>query len=146
MNLTKASTRISNFTKYLILLVRKHRFLGKLYLVFFGIILGFQLFFTSPKSPLEASSNINPVTSGNYPSPIANTSQAKVFKNGDRITIRWDKPVFDVVFRADNRRIKPDRYNCQLDFCTIDNWNQKSEILKARWTENGQLFSQQFRF
>lgn len=138
--------------KFIILKVRKFKFLGWIYLFFFSTIMILGLS-NNPQQPIAQNPNNLPsgsqytqsgVNQYNPPAPVANSAKAKAFKSGSEITIRWDKPVFDQSFKADNRRVSTDSISCQLDFCTL-NISDPINILKARWTENGERFSKNFR-
>ena len=148
MNLTKlakATNLLSNSAKYIILKVRKFKFLGWIYLIIF-VWLAISAITRPEANQIANSENIyssNP--NYNPPSIATNSAVAKAFKSGNEITIRWDKPVFDISFRADNRRIADENISCQLDFCVL-NLFEPVDTLKAKWTENGDVFSKEFRF
>ena len=143
--LARATNILSNSAKFIILKVRKFKFLGWIYLIIFAWLAISAL--TRPEADQIANSeNIygsNP--NSNPPSIVANSAVAKAYKTGNEVTIRWDKPVFDTSFRADGRRIAEENVNCQLDFCLL-NLSEEIDSLKVRWTENGDLFSKEFRF
>lgn len=142
---TKATNLVSNLAKFIILKVRKFRFLGWGYLILFV----WMVFSASQQPNLPVSQIPNPPNSPNsyrdQTSIVINTAQAKAYKTGAQVTIRWSKPVFDPSFRADNKRIAAENISCQLDFCVL-NLADKVNTLKAKWTENGELFSKEFRF
>lgn len=139
----RATNLLFNSAKFIILSVRKYRFLGIGYLIIF-IWLVFSASQPRPQANQIANSE-NYYSNSNPISIVANTANAKAYKSGNEVTVRWDKPIFDARFRADNRRIAPDNISCQLDFCVI-HLSQKASLLKAKWTENGELFSKEFSF
>lgn len=141
--IAKTTNLVSNLAKFMILKVRKFRFLGWGYLILF-----IWLIFSARQQPnLPISQIPNPPNNPNsYPqtSIAIEGAQSKAYKTGDKVTIRWDKPVFDTSFRADHRRLKTKDISCQLDFCTLI-LSEKVNTLKASWTENGEQFSKEFR-
>ena len=133
--------KASATARFIILFSRQYPWLAVVYLLVFAWL----VLTPASQPPLNANQNPNSLTPDNSISQIATSAQAKAFKTGNQITIRWDKPVFDTSFQADNRRIAADNISCQLDFCTIY-LDSEADILKAQWVENGQAFSKKFRF
>lgn len=147
----KTTNFINNSAKFIILKVRKFRFLGWGYLILFCFF-----FLASLVSLYQSNLPVSQVP--NLPNPPSNTnpapdptsiviegSQSKAYKTGNEVTIRWDNPVFDTSFRVDNRRVRGEDVNCQLDFCTLNLLSDQASIVQASWTENGEQFSKEFR-
>lgn len=142
--LAKTTNLLSNCAKFIILKVRRFKFLGWIYLILFAWLAISAL--TRPEANQIANSENIYGSNPNYtPSIVTNSAIAKAYKSGNEVTIKWDKPVFDTSFRADNRRIADENISCQLDFCVL-NLFEPVDTLKAKWTENGDVFSKEFRF
>lgn len=92
---------------------------------------------TNPTSSFTPSSS-SPVTSTDS---VVSVAQAKAFKNGNEITIRWNQPVQNVTLLADGRMLAA---NCQPTSCTAALTGQVERVL-ARWQEAGQNFEKTFR-
>ena len=89
----------------------------------------------TPSSFVTPSSPVSPTDS------VVSVAQAKAFKNGNEITIRWNQPVQNVTLLADGRMLAA---NCQPTSCTAALTGQVERVL-ARWQEAGQNFEKTFR-
>lgn len=143
--LAKTTNLLSNLAKFIIFKVRRYKFLGWIYLIIFAWLAISAITRPETNQIISSENNYDSNSNPNPPSIVANSAIAKAYKSGNEVTIRWDKPVFNTSFRADNRRIANENISCQLDFCIL-NLSEPVSTLKARWTENGDLFSKEFRF
>ena len=135
------SYKISSAAKSIILNSRKHPIFAVVYLLFFLFLIG-----SSLNSTPQASRNLNYSQTESIDTAI-NSAQAKAYKSGNEITIRWDEPIYSPIFLADYTPIKENNISCQLDFCTVT-IPESTELLMAEWEqeENSERYSKKFRF
>lgn len=94
----------------------------------------------TPAPTPAATTPITPPASA--PDPVVQIAQARAFKDGDEITIRWNQAVKNPKLYADNKLLNA---SCDDKTCVVDG-KQKMQQIQAKWQQQGQPFEKAFRF
>ena len=76
------------------------------------------------------------------PDQVTQIAQARAFKDGGELTIRWNQDVEQPKLYADNRQLKAE---CESRSCTVA-VEEGVQQLQAKWEQQGQPFEKVFRF
>lgn len=132
--------------RYIVFIGRKYPLIAAIFLFFYAFFF-YKIFFSQPSvsnlplPPQTSTFNSLPNTSPNT-APVVSVARAKAYKSGNQITIRWNQPVEEPKFIADNQNLNA---TCQPSSCVV-NIPERISQLKAIWQENNQTFSKNFRF
>ena len=74
--------------------------------------------------------------------PVIQTAQVSAFQSGDRIILRWNRPVEGHQIYLDDNKIN---VSCQPKECQIKIGNQPN-LIYTKWNESGQSFEKSFSF
>jgi hypothetical protein len=149
---------VQNSLRWIIQFGRKYQIIPAAYLVvFFVSIIGYANQPATPPPPTPAPevpstppipatqnpvSELNPTPALSPPPPPAiEVASAKAYKNGNSITIRFDKPVTEVRILVGGTLLAP---TCELQICTA---TMQEEVLQVQvsWYQGTESFSTNFR-
>lgn len=140
---------------YIIFYGRKYPLAPALYLLFFVWFFFLRRSSLPPAPPAYTSSpsfnltrNNNPYSSAPAPAPaptptpIIQAAQVSAFQSGDRIILRWNRPVNSQEIYTDGNRVN---VRCQPRECQIK-INDRPKLIYTKWSESGQTFEKSFSF
>ena len=149
----RAGEIIQDFTRWLILFVRRYPLFAVFYLaVYMWCVFGFANQTVTPPPPLPSAQN--PVLPTNTapapvtappPAPVVPIAQAQALRNGNSIIVRWNRPVSSPSLYADSGKLTVDcQPPSQPKTCTAALPQQASQV-EASWSEGGQRVKTNFR-
>jgi hypothetical protein len=141
---------VQNSLSWIIRFGRKYQIVATAYLViFFVSIIGYANLPVTPPTPATnpPSPSVpdpvpvpNPVPTFSLP-PAIDIAQVKAYKNGNSLTLRFDKPVADVQLIIDEQALTAD---CKPFICTAT-VEQEAMQLQVSWSQGNESFRTNFR-
>ena len=140
---------IQNSVRFIILVGRQYQILPAIYLVVFSVV--FVSYANQPVTPPSptpsptdtpsAPNSTPPNSAPTFPPSAVEVAIAKAYKNGNSITVRFDKPVLGVRLLVDGDLATS---KCEAQTCTATLSEQALQV-QVSWHQGGDSFQTTFR-
>lgn len=139
---------LQNIARWIIKFGRRYQIAPAAYLVAFSVcLINYANQPVTPPPPPAPSAQYPVPTTATAPVPAipqptaVTVAEAKAYKSGDSITIRWNQPVSQQQLMADGSLITA---KCEPEICTATLTQQAYEV-RASWYQGSEYFNTKFK-